>query len=231
MPDSRWQSIVGQVVANVSTRTVAQSICHVAQDLLNAQSVSLAMVIEHAYRPVADTDNLGTFLDEEQFALGDGPTFEARQSLAPIILEDAHADRAVARWPVFAKLAEKHGIHGAFAFPLRVGNAYMGVLSVYRARAGQPSAEQYADGLILATLATAEIVRQEAGIAAEPGSNVFEPGLYQSALQVAAGMVAESLNISIVASLARIRARAFADDQTVSQTAQRIIARELVLEP
>lgn len=191
----------------------------------------MALVIDHAYSPIAATDDLGTLLDDEQFALGDGPTFEAQRSPAPIILDDAHAHRAAARWPVFAKLAQKHSIHGAFAFPLRIGDAYLGVLTAYRDRAGEPSAQQYADGLILASLATAELVRREAGVGAEPGAGIFEPGLYdQSALQVAAGMVAEALNISIVTALVRIRARAFADDQPVSQTAQQIVARHLVLE-
>jgi hypothetical protein len=181
---------------------------------------------------VAAADDLGTLLDDEQFALGDGPTFEAQHSPAPIILEDVHARRTTARWPVFAKLVEKHAIQGVFVFPLRIGDAYLGVLTAYRARSGEPSGEQYADGLMLASLATAELVRRAAGVDTEPGLGIFEPGLYhQSALQVAAGMVAESLNISIVAALVRIRARAFANDQPVSKTAQQISARELVLEP
>lgn len=231
MADGRWQFIADRVRTADSTITVGTRICVVASDLLKAKSVSLALVIDGSYRPIAATDDLGTLLDEEQFALGDGPTFKARNSLAPIILEDVHAHRAAVRWPVFTKLAENHGVHGAFAFPLRIGDAFLGVLTAYRARAGEPSAEQYADGLILASLATAELVSQEAGVGAESGSGIFEPCLYdQSALQVAAGMVAESLNISIVAALVRIRARAFADDHPVSKTALQIVERKLVLQ-
>ena len=231
MPDARWQRIVGGIGAADSTLTAAERICLEAHDLLNAASVSLAQVIEFAYSPIAATNDLGTFLDDQQFALGDGPTFDAQRSPVPIILEDAHARRATARWPVFSKLAEKHAIAAVFAFPLRIGDAYLGVLTAYRARAGQPSAGQYADGLILSSLATAELVRQEAGIGSGSDRGIFEPGLYdQSPLQVAAGMVAESLGISIVAALVRIRARAFADDQPVSQTAMQIVERKLVLE-
>lgn len=231
MTDQRWQFISDKIRAADAGLSVGHHICLVAKDILNAKSVSLAMVIDHAYRPMAATDDLGTLLDDEQFALGDGPTFDAQRAPAPILLEDAHAHRTVTRWPVFSKLAEKHDIHGTFAMPLRIGDAYLGVLTAYRARSGQPSAEQYADGLILASLATAEIVRQEAGASKDSGSGIFEPGLYdQSALQVAAGMVAETLNISIVAALVRIRARAFADDHPVSKTAQQIVARDLVLD-
>ena len=231
MTDRRWQFISDKIRAADSTLTVGQRICLVAKEILNAKTVSLALVIDHAYRPMAATDDLGTLLDDEQFALGDGPTFDAQRAPAPIILEDANAHHVLARWPVFTKLAEKHGIYGTFAMPLRIGDAYLGVLTAYRSRPGEPSAEQYADGLILASLATAELVRQEAGAAQDSGSGIFEPGLYdQSALQVAAGMVAEALNISIVAALVRIRARAFADDRPVSQTAQQIVARDLVLD-
>lgn len=230
MADRRWQFIADKIRSADSKLTVGQRICIVANELLNARSVSLALVVDHAYNPIAATDHLGTFLDDEQFALGDGPTFQAQKSPAPILLEDVQAHRATARWPVFAKIAEGHGIHGVFAFPLRIGDAYLGVLTAYRARAGEPSAGQYADGLILASLATAELVRQEARIGEEPGSGIFEPGLYdQAALQVAAGMVAEALKISIVAALVRIRARAFADNNPVSRTAQQIVARELFL--
>ena len=231
MADERWQFIADRIRAADSTLTVGKRICLVANELLDAKCVALAKVIDHAYTPVADTDDLGTLLNDQQFALSNGPTFEAQHSPAPIILDDLHTRRTVSRWPIFAELAEKYGISGAFVFPLRIGDAYLGVLTAYRDRSGDLSGTQYADGLILASLATAELVRMQADVGAEPGLGIFEPGVYhQSALQVASGMVAESLNISIVAALVRIRARAFADDQSVGRTAQQIVARELVLE-
>jgi hypothetical protein len=231
MADERWQFIADRVRAIDPTLTGSNRICLVANDLLDATCVALAKVIDHAYCPVAATDDLGLLLDDHQFALSDGPTFEAQRSPAPIILEDLHAHRTMARWPIFAELAQKHGIRGAYVFPLRIGDAYLGVLTAYRDRPGELSGTQYADGLILASLATAELVRTEAGVGSEPGLGIFDPGFYhQSPLHIAAGMVAEALNISIVAALVLIRARAFANDQPVSKTAQQIVARELVLE-
>lgn len=231
MADERWQFIADKVRAADPALASGSSICLAARELLGAKTASLALVIDHYYRPVAATDDLGVLLDDEQFALGDGPTFDAQNSPAPVIMEDVHAHRAALRWPVFVGIAQKHGIHGAIAFPLRIGDAYLGVLTAYRIRAGEPSAQEYIDGLILASLATAELLSLQAGGDTKSGLGIFEPGLYdQSVLQVAAGMVAESLNISIIAALVRIRARAFSDDQPVSRTAQRIVDRELVLE-
>ena len=231
MADERWQFITDKVRAAGATLSGVERICLVANRLLDAKCVSLAKVIDHTYNSVAATDDLGTLLDDQQFTLSDGPTFAAQRSPAPIILEDLHAHRTMARWPIFAELAQKHGIRGAYVFPLRIGDAYLGVLTAYRDRPSELSGAQYADGLILASLATAELVRTEAGVGSEPGLGIFDPGTYhQSALQVAAGMVAEALNISIVAALVLIRARAFANDQSVTKTAQQIVARELVLE-
>jgi GAF domain-containing protein len=231
MVDGRWQFIADKIRTADTSLAIGHSICVAARELLGATSASLALVIDHAYRPIAATDDLGTLLDDEQFALGDGPTFDAQSSPAPVILEDTHAHREALRWPVFVGISQKHGIHAAMAIPLRIGDAHLGVLTAYRVRPGEPSAQEYIDGLILASLATAELLSLQAGGGRKAALGVFEPGLYdQSVLQVAAGMVAEALNISIIAALVRIRARAFADDQPVSRTAQRIVDRELVLD-
>jgi hypothetical protein len=177
MADERWQFIADRIRAADPTLTGGKRICLVANDLLNSKCVALAKVIDHAYSPVADTDDLGTFLDDQQFALASGPTFEAQRSPAPIILDDLHSHRTMARWPIFVELAQKYGIRGAYVFPLRIGDAYLGVLTAYRDRSGDLSGTEYADGLILASLATAELVRTEAGVGSEPGLGIFDPGL------------------------------------------------------
>jgi hypothetical protein len=231
MPDPRWKFIADKVAALDATLSLSQRICSVALELLRARSISLALAVNHAYSPIADSDPLGTLLDEEQFSLGDGPTFDAQSSPAPIILEDIRAHQAATRWPIFAKLAQAHEVHGVFAFPLRIGDAYLGVLTAYLARAGRPTAAEFADGLILSSLATAEVLRHLADAGPESEAGILQHNLYdQPALQIAAGMVAESLDIPIVAALVRIRARAFADGQPVNYIAQRIVARTLTLD-
>jgi GAF domain-containing protein len=229
--EDRWHALADKIRSADDSLTLSQKICSVGAEVLEAQSVSIALVVSHAYSPVSASSDLATLLDEEQFALGNGPTFDAQDGLGPVILEDTTAHRAGRKWPAFNPIALKHNIHGVFAFPLRVGTAYLGVLTAYRTRPGEPTAGQYADGLILASLATAELVRHQAGVTSPDLADIFERGLYdQSALQVAAGMVAEYLNCPIVAALVRIRARAFADEKPVSEIARAIVAREIVLE-
>jgi len=229
--DDRWHAIADKIRSADSSLTLAQKLCSVGVEVLGANAVSIALVVSHAYSAVSASSDLATLLDEEQFALGNGPTFDAQEAVGPVIIDDTTAHRASRKWPAFTPIAAKHKIHGVFAFPLRVGTAYLGVLTAYRTSAGEPTADEYADGLILASLATAELVRHQAGVTSPELADIFEPGLYdQSALQVAAGMVAEYLNCPIVAALVRIRARAFADEKPVSEIARAIVARELVLE-
>lgn len=230
MADERWHIIAEKIRNSDSVLSLGQKICIVGAEVLGAESVSLALVVEHAYSPISSSDPLATLLDEEQFALGNGPSFDAQHSAAPVIANEIGSHQLTHRWPAFTRVAQKHGMHGVFAFPLRIGTAYLGVMTAYRTKTGDPTAQQYADGLILASLATAELVRHQAGVTSPELSDVFEPGLYdQSALQVAAGMVAEALNCPIVAALVRIRARAFADDKPVTEIARQIVARELIL--
>lgn len=231
MTSSRAHLIADRVRELDSTESVGRRICNVAVDLLDSTAVSIALVVENVYTPIAQSGDLAVALDEQQFALGDGPTFDARKSPIAIISNDIHDASSRMRWPAFSHAVEQFDIRGVFAFPLRIGNAYIGVFTAYRPVPGDPNAQEYADGLILAALAAAEIVRLQAGEDPDGIPEIFEAGLYdQSPLQVAAGMVAESLNCSIVEALVRIRSRAFVDGTALNIIAQQVLAKEITLE-
>jgi hypothetical protein len=59
-------------------------------------------------------------------------------------------DPAVARWPTFASGAVDAGVLAAFAFPLLLGTARIGALSLYRNSPGALSSEQLTRGLATA---------------------------------------------------------------------------------
>lgn len=202
-----------------------------AINLLGATAVSISLFVQDVYTPIAQSHDLAKDLDEQQFALGDGPTFDAYKSIKPIIVADIKQASSREEWPAFSHDVEQHDIRGIFAFPLRIGNAFLGVLTAYRNVAGVPNTQEYSDGLILALLSTAEIIRLQVGEDPNGIPEVFEAGLYnQSPLQVAAGMVAEYLNCSIAEALVRIRTRAFVDGKSLSIIAQQVLSKEIVLE-
>lgn len=231
MPSGRALVIADRVRGLDSDDSVGQRICSVAVDLLDSTAVSIALVVENIYSPIAQSHDLAVALDEEQFALGDGPTFHASKSAIPIIVEDIRQASSREQYPAFAHAIELYEIRGVCAFPLRIGNAYIGALTAYRPVAGAPSAQEYIDGLILASLAAGELFRLQAGEDPDGIPEIFEAGLYdQSPLQIAAGMVAESLTCSIVEALVRIRSRAFADGTALNLIAQQVLAKDIVFE-
>ena len=232
MPEPRWQQFAGRLRELSSDVPEAERICHAAEHLLEGMATSISVVLNGSYAPVAHTSPLAVLLDETQFQLGDGPVFMVQSSTVPIVVDDLDSRGAAATYPAFAPAATSHGVKSISTFPLALGLAPLGAVTVYRDHAGAISADQYADGLVAASFALANIVNSQAGVPGNPNAQDLTPAQFaNSTLHTAAGMVAEALNISIVESMVRIRAHAFAEDTPVSEIARQITRRDITLLP
>ena len=228
---NRHEYIVSRIREIQSPNTPAEKICQVAAEVLQCDIVSICLTIASSYSPVATTNTLGTYLDEEQFVLGDGPTFASQFSSTPIHVENFQAKKSADLYPAFAKVALKHNVISSHAFQLTIGSAQIGALTLYWKHPVSLNADYYADSLILATLATAELVRLQAGIDDDSVNEMFEmQQLRKSVLQIAAGMTAEKLNCNVIEALVRIRAYAFSEDLPVTEVAKRIVNRKISIE-
>ena len=228
MTGDRWRRIADQIEQVGPSFSLGHRVCTVAADLLSANDASLALVVNHATSWIEGSDDAAVVLDELQFSLGDGPSFLAIDSLAPVMAIDMTSPEALRRWPAFAPVAIRHDAIAVFSFPLRVGEARLGVMSAYRSAPGELTAAEYADGLVVASLATMALLQEQAG--ATPGdlAAVFSPGVtHQSQVQLAAGMVSEQLDVPIIEALVRLRAHAYAHEQSVNSVARSVISREL----
>lgn len=230
MVDKLWHRIASSIEDTDAALGYPQRICIAGARLLEADTMSIALVVDGDYRPLGASDDLAEQMDEIQFALGDGPTFSTQGGYDPILVEDlAHHD-AARQWPLFCDSARSRGIIGAFCFPLRIGAANLGVMTAYRTSAAPLTAAQFSDGLVLSSFAAAETVRSMAGDP-ERGLEAQDPIVYdQSIVQFAAGMIAERLDTSIVDALVRIRAHAFASEMTVTEVSRLIASGRLVLD-
>lgn len=231
MTSDRWQRIADQIDRGSDSSPLGQRVCATTSSLLGADCASLALTATHAASWIEGSDDRAIMLDEQQFALGDGPTFLAVGALSPVMAIDMNSSESLHRWPAFSPVARRLDIHGVFAFPLTVGEARLGVMTAYRDRPGALSATEYADGLVVASLATMALLQLQAG--ASPGelAEVFSPGVdHHAQVQLAAGMVSEQLDVSIVEALVRIRAHAYAQERSVNSVARSIIDRELTFE-
>ncbi len=139
------------------------------------------------------------------------------------------SDRA-AQWPSFVDLARSQGIFAAFAFPLSLGGATVGVLSLYQQERGDLSPTQYEDGAAMVEILTETLLSLQD--AAPPGmlaDGLEDAALHRAEIHQASGMVSSHLQIPVAEALARIRAHAFTIARPVREVASDIVGRRLRL--
>jgi hypothetical protein len=121
-------------------------------------------------------------------------------------------------------------VRSAFAFPLQVGSARLGVLDVYREQPGALNAEEFANALALAGIVTGALIdgQDEAGDGAAP-TGVERALESRFAVYQAQGMVMIQLGVPLGEAMARLRAHAYAHDRSLGSVARDVVARTLSL--
>lgn len=205
-------------------------ICRVAVRLLPADGAGITMTDRDA-RPlgtVAASSPLFRRLEDIQFTLGEGPCVEASVARSPAI-EDDVGRTGTRRWPAFAAAALEEGVNAAFAFPVHVGAARLGVLDVYRYRAGPLTPESLRDALCLARVCLTTMLQLPqhgpVGEAADGMGDAFplSPEVYQ-----AQGVVMVQLEVSLAEAMVRLRAHAYASGHPITDVAREVLAGKIV---
>lgn len=213
------------------TAGALRRLCSAVVRALPAWGAGLSLMSEAGVRGVAAaSDPASERIDELQFALGEGPCVDAFTSRRPVIEPDLAAG-GIARWPVYSAAAHRQGVRAAFGFPLQVGAARLGVLDVYRERAGVLSTEELAQALTFADVATTMLLDGQKQ--APPGAAAFgldEAMEYRFELYQAQGMVMVQLGVSLVEALVLLRAYAYSHDRDLAEVARDVVTRGLHLD-
>lgn len=204
----------------------ATSLCETARDLLHVSATSVLLMSSLYRGRLCAADDVAAALDDLQFTTGDGPSIDACTGVR--LVSEAHLTGADTRWPTFAPAAVGAGIGAVFAYPLRVGAARLGALTLYQREAGPLSAEQRATAAIVADVLTLHVIATQA--AAHPGElaeGLTDVAMHRAEVHQAGGMVSAQLEVGIVEALIRLRGHAFANSRTVADVAADVIARRL----
>lgn len=206
-------------------------LCGAAVKAIPAAGAGLSVMTEGGVRGIAAaSDPLTERIDELEFALGEGPCMDAFASRRPVLEADLATD-GMGRWPLYSVAAQDQGVRAAFAFPLQVGAARLGVLDLHRASPGSLSAGELADALSFADVATTMLL--DAQEEAQPGaaaSGLDEALAYRFELHQAQGMVMVQLSVSLAAALALLRAYAYSNDRPLDEVARSVVDRTLRLD-
>lgn len=226
----RWLRIKGMFTVEGSS-PLGEQVITVAKELLASDAVSLCMQTDGFLTAINGGDEAARALDEVQFTVGTGPTIDALTAHAPIVVPDLRRIANGITDVTFVGAAQRAGIAGMVAFPMRVGAARLGVLTSYRNEPGWVSAEQYADGLVLASIATTLLLEEQARQSPGTMSDPFEAGLQSNAeVHLAAGMLSERLQVSVADALVRLRSAAFARDIPLHILARQFVSGQTEIE-
>lgn len=215
---------------------------HAADELCRA-CVEFLGVDGAAVSYVRDGSSSGTFgssgelsrgLDELQFTFGEGPCYDAVATKATVFAPDL-ALPSERRWPAFSRAVLSHDVRAVFAVPVIIAASPVGALDVFRHDPGGLSSDVL-EGLVhaahLAAFPLLDIMTIGRDWAAAGDGDQTGPGADLHSLErvevyQATGMVMDQLGVGADEALLRLRAHAFATNQTASAVAWALIARTL----
>jgi len=207
-------------------------LCNAAVGALSASGAGVSLMAEDGGRGVAAaSDPASARIEELQFVLGEGPCIDAFASRRPVLVPDL-TDRTTNRWPAYISAAHDEGVRAVFAFPLQVGAARLGVLDVFRARAGPLSGDELRQAFAFTDLAVRTLLDAQDDAAPGSAADGFDEAIEHSAeLFQAQGMVMVQLGVSLAEALVRIRAHTYAENRRLNDVAHDIVARRLRFDP
>jgi hypothetical protein len=209
-----------------------QRLCNAAVGVLSASGTAVSVMAENGGRGVAAaSDPASERIEELQFVLGEGPCIDAFAWRRPVLVPDL-TDATTNRWPAYTPAAHDEGVRAVFAFPLQVGAARLGVLDVFRARAGPLTGAELRQAFTFTDLAVRTLLDgQDDAIPGAAADGLDEAIEHSAELFQAQGMVMVQLGVSLPEALVRIRAYTYAQNRRLTDVAHDIVARRLHFDP
>jgi hypothetical protein len=221
------QTVAGETVTTV---VLLGRLCRAAADQMSAVGAAVGLMSESGSAGVvASADERSFELDELQFSLGEGPSHDAFTMRRPVLIADMDSSEGRA-WPIYGAGALEWGVTGVFAFPLHIGAAAFGVLTIYAGDGRPMDQEQLNMALAYAEVATELLLDGDFS----PSDGSLHPGVERvltnrAEIYQAQGSVMAQLGISLPEALVRMRAHAFSQDQSLAELAALIMSGEVVL--
>jgi GAF domain len=214
--------------------TAADALCRACVDLLEVDGAAISVMYEGATRGTfGSSGELSRRLDEFQFTLGEGPCLDAVAKGRPMLAADLGA-ASEQRWPAYAGAVLAAGVRAVFATPVVVAAVRVGAIGVFRHLPGPLSPDRLAGLFHAADLAGLPLLdligrRDLALTSAGDPSDAWSELISLERVEVyqATGMIMFQVGVEPPDALVRLRAYAYAHDQTATEVAQAVLQRRL----
>jgi hypothetical protein len=205
----------------------ATSLCAAGADVLGFTGVGIMLASGVGLDSVAVSDAATGELEALELMLGAGPCLDAFRTQTNCFDADFSDTRAVT-WTAFRERALAVGMRASFGFPLVVADECIGVLNCYRDCAGEMSAEEVADAVVVAHISGRTIVGWQAD--APEGTLAWQLvplNGHRVIVHQAAGRVSVQATVPVEDAMALLHAHAFAHDLTIGEVATEVLAARL----
>ena len=230
MNRDRWFEMAEGFSLVASRQASGESLCEHCRGLLSVSGVAISLMTESDTTSLCVSTPDVALLEELQFNTGEGPSRDAFTSGEPV-LEHSLAFGPTSRWLSLAGLARDIGLEGVFAFPLQIGAARIGALTLYQRDGSAWSTDQLADALIAADVLAHLILTLQAkvpdGLLAGVLGDIWS---YRVEVHQAAGMLSVQAKMGVAEALVRLRSLAFDSGRPIMELALAVIDRRLRLE-
>ena len=176
---------------------------------------------------ISVSDALAARIDDLQFALGEGPHWDALRHGSPVLVPNFLAVGGEV-WPMLTSAITEFGVGALFAFPLRTGAVTIGVVDLYRSTVEPLSEREVTEAVALARDIAPRALQFAITLANDetPPTNGLAVEMRREIHQ-ATGMILVQLNIDATEAFARLRAHAFGSGLTIQEVAKDVVQRRL----
>jgi hypothetical protein len=230
--------LIAEQAARRGARVSVVDVCAAAVVALPVGGAGLsAMSRTTASHPLCSTDDISEQLEELQLTLGEGPCVDAFLHGSAVLTPNLLTSAAQDRWAVFADAALEAGARAVFALPLQMGAISPGVLDLYADVPTVLDAEELADALAFADLATLLLLDariDETGAPAGtpvPERGFEDLGAYRAEIDQATGILTVQLGVGVDEAFVRLRAYAYVQGRRLADVAADVVAHRLRFSP
>jgi hypothetical protein len=213
-----WQALAEQC-GRESWQGWLRALCHTAVSVLpGLRGVAISGYEAHgAPHLLAVTDEWTRQVEEIAQLVGEGPGVEAHRAQLPVLVTNLLDEQA--RWPGYVATAAGIGLSTVYSLPVMLDGVGLGSLTLYPSDQGGGGWHGWTDGFFLAAVAAKALLADLDAV--EDGWPLGD--VSDDRVQIATGMLAVRLDVSVEEASARLRAFAFSNARGLSEVAQSVL--------
>lgn len=221
--------IADTLVADYDVFDLLHTLVDESVGILDAAAAGLVLVDPAGdLQVMASTSEESQLVEVLQLEAGAGPCVDCYRTGAVVTIDDIAAQGS--RWPLFQSSALSQGFRSLHAVPMRLRSRTIGALNLFGHEPGPLTADDAAIAQAFADVATITLLQERAARESALINEQLQRALNSRILiEQAKGVIAHTSNVDMSAAFALLRGYARAHNQTIYETADKVINRKISL--